>query len=197
MVILMIDLPLESLKYMFMKLVNRSIKASVIILVLFIPLISEVQAQKGNYDSKVQTLDSTIETLYSVISGEKGESRDWDLMRYLFHPDAKLIPSGKDSLGIYHARYITADEYIASSGNWLIENGFFEIEINRVVNTFGNITQVFSTYESFRSKADEKPFMRGINSIQLLNDGNRWWIINIYWTQESAENPIPQEYLPK
>lgn len=179
-----------------MKFVSKSIKVS-IVCVLFMHMVSQAQAQKEEYQAKVQTLDSTIETLYSVISGEKGEARDWELMRFLFHPDAKLIPSGKDSLGIYQARYITADEYITSSGKWLIENGFFEIEIHRVVNTFGNITQIFSTYESFRSKADEKPFMRGINSIQLLNDGNRWWIINIYWTQESTENPIPQEYLPK
>ena len=64
------------------------------------------------------------------------------------------------------------------------------------VDTFGNITQVFSTYESYRSKKDKDPFMRGINSIQLLNDGNRWWIINIYWVQESEENPIPKQYLP-
>ena len=77
------------------------------------------------------------------------------------------------------------------------ENGFFEKEIHREVNTFGNITQAFSTYESFRSETDELPFARGINSIQLLNDGNRWWIINIYWTQESEQNPIPEAYLPK
>ena len=77
------------------------------------------------------------------------------------------------------------------------ENGFFEKEINRKTETFGNITHIFSTYESFRSEKDETPFMRGINSIQLLNDGKRWWVINIYWTQESNENPIPKEYLPK
>jgi hypothetical protein len=59
------------------------------------------------------------------------------------------------------------------------------------------MTQVFSTYESYRSEADEEPFARGINSIQLLNDGSRWWIINIYWTAESKNNPIPVEYLPK
>jgi hypothetical protein len=159
--------------------------------------ISNATAQQEKYFDKVQSLDGIIKNLYSVISGEKGEARDWELMRYLFHQEAKLIPSGKDSLDIYHARYITPDEYIASSGKWLIENGFFEVEMHRTVNTFGNITQVFSTYESFRSKSDEKPFMRGINSIQLLNDGNRWWIINIYWTQESNDNPIPKEYLPK
>lgn len=158
-----------------------------------------IQAQsidEKNHD-KVQTLDSTLDALYGVISGEKGESRDWDLMKYLFHPDARLIPSGKTKEGLYKARYLSTDDYISSSGKWLVENGFFEKEIHRTVNTFGNITQVFSTYEAFYSEADKKPFMRGINSIQLLNDGNRWWIINIYWTQESEENPIPSVYLPQ
>ena len=158
-----------------------------------------LQAQSGEekYLSKVQSLDSTLDALYGVISGEKGEARDWDLMRYLFHPDAKLIPSGKTKEGLFKARYLSTEDYISSSGKWLVENGFFEKEIHRTVNTFGNITQVFSTYEAFKSEADKEPFLRGINSIQLLNDGNRWWIINIYWTQESEENPIPAVYLPK
>lgn len=174
---------------------KKLIALSITILALSMPLQS--QAQVAKYVDKVQTLDSTIKTLYAVISGEKGQERDWELMKFLFHPDAKLIPSGKNMEGIYQARYMTVEDYITTSGKWLIENGFFEKEINRTTNTFGNITQIFSTYESFKSEADEKPFMRGINSIQLLNDGNRWWILNIYWTQESPENPIPKEYLPK
>lgn len=149
------------------------------------------------YLQKVQTLDSTLETLYGVISGEKGEERNWELFNYLFHPEAKLIPSSKNKEGVYGARFMTPQDYTDASGKWLVENGFFEKEIHRSVDTFGNITQVFSTYESFRSEKDETPFMRGINSIQLLNDGKRWWILNIYWTQESEENPIPMEYLPK
>ncbi len=147
------------------------------------------------YLEKVKTLDSTLENLYGVISGEKGETRDWDLFRYLFKPDAKLIPSGKNKAGKIGSRYMTPDDYIQSSGKWLFENGFFEKEIFRKTETFGNMTQVFSTYESFHSESDEKPFMRGINSIQLLNDGERWWIINIYWTQETEENPLPSRYL--
>jgi len=160
-------------------------------------VIFTLQAQENKaYLSKVQTLDITIETLYGVISGEKGEARDWELMRYLFHPDAKLIPTFKNKEGNYDARYMTANDYVEGSGNWLIENGFFEKEIHRVTNTFGNITQIFSTYESFHSEADTEPFMRGINSIQLLNDGKRWWIINIYWQQETEDSPIPEMYLP-
>jgi len=37
--------------------------------------------------------------------------------------------------------------------------------------------------------------MRGINSIQLFYDGSRWWIVSIYWQQESPEYPIPEKYL--
>ncbi|MDH7447037.1 hypothetical protein [Aquimarina sp. 2201CG14-23] len=174
-------------------------KKQLITILLFCLTVIVVQGQesKENYLDKVQTMDNTIETLYNVISGKKGEERNWELFKFLFKPDAKLIPSGKNKNGVFNVRYMSPEEYIMSSGAWLIENGFFEKEINRTTNTFGNITQVFSTYESFKSETDNKPFMRGINSIQLLNDGNRWWVINIYWTQETKENPIPKEYISK
>ncbi|OIQ29022.1 MAG: hypothetical protein BM564_07355 [Bacteroidetes bacterium MedPE-SWsnd-G2] len=158
---------------------------------------SQDSTETIDYSIKTSTLDQTINALYTVISGEKGEERDWELFKFLFHPEAKLIPSRKNKEGTYNVRYMTPQNYIDTSGEWLINNGFYEKELARTTETFGNITQVFSSYESFRSKTDEAPFMRGINSIQLLNDGTRWWIINIYWTQESEENPIPQKYLPK
>ena len=166
------------------------------LLLSIVTIIVQAQVNENSYLEKVQTLDSTIETLYAVISGEKGEGRNWELMKFLFHPDAKLITTGKNKEGLYNARFMTSDAYIENNGNWLIENGFFEKEIHRTVNTFGSITQVFSTYESFHSESDSNPFMRGINSIQLLNDGNRWWIINIYWQQETEDNLIPDMYLP-
>lgn len=169
------------------------------LILLFTLFSTGINAQEDSkdYSSKVLTIDSTINTLYSVISGDAGKERDWDLFKFLFHKDAKLIPSGKNKEGKHLARFITPDDYINSSGKWLLENGFHEIEINREVNTFGNISQVFSTYEAFKSKKDELPFMRGINSIQLMNDGERWWIITIFWMQESKGNPIPKKYLPK
>lgn len=149
-----------------------------------------------DYSKHVLTIDSTIKTLYGVISGEKGEMRNWDLFNYLFHEDAKLIPSGKNQENVSIARFMTPSDYINSSGTWLVENGFYEIEIHRETDRFGHIAQVFSTYESYRSKLDATPFMRGINGIQLLNDGQRWWILNIYWMQENEANPIPKAYLP-
>lgn len=167
------------------------------LLFLFVLTFSiSVNAQSDKYLQKVTTLDSTIKTLYSVISGEKGEARNWELFNYLFKPDAKLIPTGTNKQGVHVARYMTPQEYINTSGKWLIENGFFEKEIARSVHKFGNIAQVFTTYEAYNSESDAKPFMRGINSVQMLYDNNRWWIINIYWQQASKKNPIPKEYLP-
>ncbi|SDS52771.1 hypothetical protein SAMN04515667_2376 [Formosa sp. Hel1_31_208] len=168
-----------------------------IILLLLLVSASAVAQKQLDYSKHVISLDSTLETLYGVISGDKGEARDWDKFRYLFHKDAKLIPTGLSENSAYNATYLTPEGYIESAGKWLVENGFHEVEIHRNTNTFGNITQVFSTYESYRSKSDTEPFMRGINSIQLLHDGKRWWIINIYWQQETQENPIPESYLPK
>ncbi|MCA6074285.1 hypothetical protein [Fulvivirga sedimenti] len=166
------------------------------ILTIIIVLISTAaMAQQPDYSSKVKTIDSTIETLYAVISGEKGEARDWELFKYLFIPEAHLIPSGKNQEGKTGYRVMTPAQYVETSGAYLEENGFFEKEISRKTDRFGNIVQLFSTYESYHSEKDEKPFNRGINSIQLLYDGNRWWVLNIFWQAETTEFPIPANYL--
>ena len=157
----------------------------------------DYQAADKKYESKVLTIDSTIKSLYDVISGPKGQKRNDELLRYLFHPKAKFVASGKRKNGSYGASYVTMDSYVKNSLKWMLENGFFEKELHRVTETFGQIAHVFSTYECFKSKNDKEPFMRGINSIQLMYTGKRWVVMNIYFTQESKENPIPQKYLPK
>ncbi|WP_262733447.1 hypothetical protein [Gaetbulibacter sp. NE] len=168
--------------------------------ILFVLIAFSTQAQDiatvPDYTQNVKSLDSIVTTLYKVISGEKEEERNWDLFKYLFKPEAKLIASTKPKDSIYRVRYMSPQDYIKSSAKWLVENGFIEKEIHRKTETFGNITHVFSTYEAYHSKLDSKPFMRGINSIQLLYDGKRWWIINLYWAKETAKNPIPSMYLP-
>lgn len=148
------------------------------------------------YQETVASLDQILEGLYAVISGEKGEARDWDLFRYLFHPEAKLIPTRRAKEGPIGTLHWSPEDYINTAGDYLVQQGFFEKEIHRQTDAFGPITHVFSTYESYHSESDAEPFARGINSIQLLNDGERWWILNIYWSSESEDNPIPKRYLP-
>ncbi|MGI8924412.1 MAG: hypothetical protein ACR2HJ_10310 [Fimbriimonadales bacterium] len=142
-----------------------------------------------------ESIDAIIHSVYDVISGPAGKERDWERMRSLFVPDARLIAVGKRAGGEVVRRSMTVDEYIETSGPVLKERGFFEKEIARRTEHYGNISHAFSTYEA-RSKAeDEKPFMRGINSFQLYNDGKRWWVVTIYWQAEDASTPLPKKYL--
>lgn len=144
----------------------------------------------------VASIDAIIGAVYDVISGDAGQKRDWGRFRSLFHKDAKLIPSARNAeTGVTAARYLTADDYIARSGPVLEGQGFHEREIARRVDLYGTMAHVFSTYAAFRKNEDKEPFMRGINSIQLMHDGKRWWLINIFWLAETPENPVPKEYL--
>ena len=163
-------------------------------LIITIPLTA--QSYDGLYRSKVKTLDSTIENLYGVISGDKGVKRDWALFKYLFAEKAQLTPIRLVNDQKSSPIYLSPAEYVERSGSYLEENGFFEKEIHRVIEEYGALTHVFSTYESYRTSKDENPFARGINSIQLMNDGSRWWIINITWQAETEANPLPSKYLP-
>ncbi|MHA7944998.1 hypothetical protein ACJOV8_018145 [Formosa sp. 3Alg 14/1] len=157
----------------------------------------EVVIQKTNYNPLVKSLETTLGTLYLSLSGDKKEKRDWDLFQFLFKEEAKLITTGVDYEGKLQAKYMTPAEYVKASKSWMLKNGFHEKEIHRIVHTFGDITQVFSTFEAYHSENDKEPFAKGINSIQLMFDGNRWWIINLLWTNESETKPIPAEFLQK
>lgn len=155
---------------------------------------TKTESKEAN-PADVASIDAIMKSVYEVISGDAGKKRDWDRFRTLFHKDARLIPSGKNPQGVVNAIVLSTEQYIQRAAPFMEKEGFFEREIARKTDIYGNIAQVFSTYASFH-KADEKePFMRGINSFQLLNDGKRWWIITIYWQGETKENPIPKKYL--
>jgi hypothetical protein len=136
-----------------------------------------------------------MKAVYEVISGPAGVSRDTDRLRSLFHKDARLIPTSKDpTTGVVTANSFEVGDFIKRNDPYFAKEAFYEYETARRVEIYGNIAHVLSTYES-RHSPNDKPFARGINSIQLLNDGQRWWVLTIYWQAESPENPIPKKYL--
>ncbi len=144
----------------------------------------------------VGSIESILAACYDVISGPAGKKRDWDRMRSLFYPGARLIPVGKHPNDAeIRARVLTPDGYVERSAPFLEKEGFFERSIANKIDRYGSIAHVFSTYESRHNAADAQPFQRGINSFQLINDGKRWWIMTIMWQGETPGNPIPQQYL--
>jgi hypothetical protein len=85
------------------------------------------------------------------------------------------------------------DEFVRDASAIFSKEPFYENGIVNESQSFGNMTQVFSSYESRRAPG-EKPFQRGINSMQLLNDGTRWWVISIAWDSERPDNPLPAKF---
>jgi hypothetical protein len=145
----------------------------------------------------VATVDGIVAALYDVISGPAGQPRDWDRMRSLFAPEGRLMAVGARPEGVYGLRAMAVDDYIARNSKAFATMGFFEREAARSTEAFGQIVHVFSTYESRHARGDAEPFQRGINSIQLYNDGKRWWIVNVLWRAEDASLRLPERYLPR
>ncbi len=143
----------------------------------------------------VVSIDAILAAVYDTISGPAGQPRDWDRFRSLFVPGARLIPTVKRPDGEFVSRVLDVETFIRSATENTKKQGFYEKAIANRIEQFANIAHVFSTYEARHNATDAKPFIRGINSIQLMNDGQRWWVVTIFWQAEDAANLIPQKYL--
>ena len=146
--------------------------------------------------SDVATPEAIVTALYDVISGDAGVARDWDRVRALVHPAGRLIGTGTNAEGVAVARAMTPDDYIARNETFLVGEGFHEREIASRSERFDAIMHVWSTYEARHSLSNPAPFMRGINSIQLFHDGDRWWVLSLVWRAETEDAPLSAQDLP-
>lgn len=143
----------------------------------------------------VSSIDAIMAAFYAVPAGNAGQARDWDRYRSLFAPDARMIPARSKPDGGAMAMYVTITDYISLNKTYFEKGGFMDKEVARRTETFGHIAQVWSTFESRHKADDVEPYVRGINSVQLLKDGDRWRIVNVFWDFEEAATPIPADYL--
>ncbi len=168
---------------------------------------AQANRQPAPRASDVASVESIVAAVYDVISGPAGQKRDWERMRSLFVPGARMIPTSPvrppgakpdappTGSEPYAANALDVEGYVARASKFFEESGFFERETARRVETYGHIAHVWSTYESRHHREDPEPFARGINSIQLMNDGRRWWVVTIFWEAETPRTPIPKQYL--
>ena len=179
----------------------QAVSPALLSILLLIAFGAPAQAQVGPEGgpqadpADVASVDAIVAAVYDVISGPAGEARDWDRWRSLFLPEARLISLGRNREGKNPYRVLTPEDYVEMAGTSLEENGFFETEIGRTQEEFGPVVHLFSAYQSKRTLDDPEPFARGINSFQLMNDGERWWVLTIYWTSEQPDLPIPERYI--
>jgi len=165
---------------------KKSVLATVCVLLM--PVMASTQAKPED----VNSINAIIAALYDVISGPKEAARDWDRFYSLFDDDARLIFGSNETASGFQTR--TPQGYREMAEEAFTQNNFYESEISRDSEVFGNIAHIFSTYTGTRSPGGE-PFIRGINSIQLARKDGRWYIETIFWQAESEDFTLPDKYL--
>ncbi len=187
-------------------------------------------AKTKSYVADVSSLESLLAALYDVISGAAGVTRDWDRFRNLCLADGGTrfipckppppataaaassggsattpAPASANPLSAVKATILTAEDYIKRVTPIFATTPFWEICVANRIERFGPIAHVFSTYESFKAPPNQPDspaaFDRGINSIQAVCDGTRWYLVTIMWTSQDmagtwgGPKTVPDRYL--
>jgi hypothetical protein len=135
-----------------------------------------------------------VRASYETISGSVGAPRQWGRDRTLFVPSVRYISLSRNKAGEVKAQTSDYQEYLDESDDFLVKQGFTEVELGRKIERFGNVATVLSSYEG-KVQSTGKVATRGVNIFSLYFDGKRWWIQTMSWDEEGPENPIPAELL--
>ena len=145
-----------------------------------------------------ESIEGVMTELYASVTREHGKPFAWERLRPIMLPTAIMIPQARQRGGKLETmnteQFI---EWIDTGWKPVIctdrDRGFFEKQISMVVNQYGDIASVFSTYEKgpFEPRGIQG---RGINAVQLVRTGGRWYIASIVWDEENTAGPLPPQY---
>jgi hypothetical protein len=136
--------------------------------------------------------------LYRVVSAAPAQ-RDWQAVRPLYHPDARLVRTGVGPDGTPFVRVFTLDAYIANVRELLDgETRFSEVEIAQESVVFGNVARLTSVYEFTWQSPQETRRGRGVNFFTLVREAGQWRVMSIVWDNERPGLSLPPEvYAPR
>jgi hypothetical protein len=141
----------------------------------------------------VASPEAIVAAYYDALSGPAAKKRDWNRFLSLFFPGAQLLPAeGKGHSGTMPHSF-SPSRYLFDTESNMLQEGYIPKEIARSSQGFGKILHVWSTYEVRHAAGEAKPFVRGINSFQLFNDGRRWWIFDVVWQPETSKLALPAD----
>lgn len=141
--------------------------------------------------SPADQIGAVIDAMYAMISGPKGP-RDWEAQARLFHEGARQMRTGLSEDGQPWIKIMGPAAYRADVEAWFNSVDFYEVEIGRRIDVFGNMAHVWSAYEARNSLDSGPPERRGINSIQLYRGGDgAWRIMSMIWDNERPGLTLP------
>jgi hypothetical protein len=156
---------------------------------------ASAEANGSVHTDEVDTPGHLLVAIYAAISGPAGE-RDWNHFRTLFLPEARFTRTEPKPDGTIAVNCMSVDDFVQAAGDYFKKEGFYENGVVNRVFRYGRMVDAISSYESRHAPA-EKPFARGINSVQMISNGKRWWVVGIAWDDERPDNPMPKEFVKK
>ena len=149
-------------------------------------LIATAPLAAQDHATEEAAAQAKIDAVYAVISGPVGAKRDWDAMRALMTPTARLTPIGPNG-----PTAVSVDGYIERSEQSLMQIGFHEVETGNRTEIYGNLAHVWSAYEGRAGSYDGDIIVTGINSFQLIKIDGEWKVDTILWQAASDALPVP------
>ncbi|NBU35442.1 MAG: hypothetical protein EBS35_02560 [Bacteroidetes bacterium] len=157
-------------------------------------LFNENKGQNKRDNLPFSSIDNLLSTMYGIIAGAEGTSRNWALFRKLFRSEARINALGRDKHGQERYISLTVEDYIRGAEATFQKQPLKEVEIGRKTEEYGEMVHIFSAYETKNSLTDSV-LQRGINSIQLIYRDERYWIVSLLFNPETDNNPIPEQHL--
>jgi len=153
---------------------------------------------KEKHSPEVTTLDEIVKAFYESVSFAAGKQPDYRRLRSLFHKNGCITPPKNEKDKIFHV--MDLDVYTKNSTENIVitgmeRKGLLQTEIARRTQTFGNMAHVLSTFEVKHSVGDAALLYRGLYSIQLIREDQRWWILSVLWENERTGLQVPRAYL--
>lgn len=128
-----------------------------------------------------EEINSLIDSFYSIISGKADEPRNWERFKGLFFTNAHLTTMRYNINNECIALPVDVETYIIGLERFLKTKDFYEYGFSYEVKISSNIAQVYSKYEAKLSPTDDDPIKKGVNLVQLANNGNGWKIVSMVW----------------
>jgi fructose-1,6-bisphosphatase len=156
---------------------------------LFVCSVINSQTLDENYGKDVQSIATIIDAYYDVVSGSSEDP--WQFERDSYIHSKNAIITRLDENGNAESHALEA-EYIPLA--LAPKEDFYEKELKRTVSQFGNIAQVWSAFE-IRTDPEIATIVRGLNSIQLRYENERWFIDSWTCEMEHSKNPLVAQFL--
>jgi hypothetical protein len=155
---------------------------------------AHAQAPAAEACPSTASLEELVKAIDAGVTGLADKDRT--CFRALFLPDARLTPLAKNTEGGFAPHILTVDGWIEAVKK-RTGASLYEHQIKVSTQVYGHLAHLWSTYET-RVEVDGKvqSNVKGINSIQAVNDGKSWKIQEIVWEAETPAETIPKEYLP-